>query len=141
MKKIVVLFVALIIILASCTTARISYTQESDIKSETAKVTVLLSRAVPQLSVIMNDKILLDSRGFSTKKVIISDVPIGENKIKMIANSWQLRENFTYRDSIMVKSNSENPLTREVPQYSTMYWVYVVGIGVASVLPSIIVIQ
>ncbi len=98
-----------------------------------------MNRAIPQLTVVMDNKILLDSRGSNTRRVNIKNIPYGEHTIEVFANSWQLKENFHYSGIKNIDSEYETPLTLQVPAYSTLYWIYVIGVAIVSALPSVVV--
>lgn len=141
MKKLMLSFglILCLLLVLSCATTRVVYEESFLGIDKGGEVNILLSRAVPQLTIIMDDKILLDARGFGTRRVDIKNVPKGEHSIKMFANSWQLKENFKYEGVTTVKTGKDFPIMIDVPQYSTMYWIYIIGIAIVSALPSVVV--
>lgn len=141
MKKRIVIFMSVVfaILLCSCATTQVEYESSFLGIEKGGEINILLSRSVPQLTIIIDDQIMIDARWFNTRRVNIKNVPKGEHSIKMFANSWQLKENFKYEDSISVTNGKDIPIMVDVPQYSTMYWIYVVGITIVSALPSIII--
>lgn len=134
------ILVVSILFLSSCATTQVSYEQSIFGFDRGGEVNIVLSRAVPQLTIVVNDKIVLDARTFGTRRVDIKGLPRGEHSIKMFANSWQLKENFRYEGTVEVRAGRSQPVMVEVPQYSTMYWVYVIGLAVVSALPSVVVV-
>jgi hypothetical protein len=126
-------------VLVGCTTTQVAYEQNFLGISAGGEVNLLLARAVPQLTVIIDDKVVLDARFFGTRRVDIEGVPNGEHSLKLFANSWQLEKSFMYECNFVMKRNGILPIAIEVPQYSIMYWIYVIGIAVVSALPTIVV--
>jgi hypothetical protein len=146
MKRITVLamfFVVFTSFFLGCATTSVKYDEDAffSLNNNKGEINILLARAVPKMTLVMDDKILVDSRFWGTKRVDIKNVPNGEHKIKAFADSWQLKENFQFEQTIEVKKNAKVPIMVQVPQYSTMYWIYVIGIAIVSALPSIIVYQ
>jgi hypothetical protein len=141
MKRTIFVSIIALGLLLGCATVDRSYEEENIFEafSRKGEVTVLLNRAIPGLTVVMDNKILLDSRGSSTRRVNIKNIPYGEHTIGVFADSWQLKENFNYSGKIEVDSEYEEPVMLQVPPYSALYWIYVIGVAVVSALPSVVV--
>lgn len=101
-------------------------------------INILLTRAAPGVSVVIDNKIALDSRYFGTRRVNIIGAPAGEHELEIFASSWQLSEPLNVTETVEVTRGTDSPVVVQVPQYSTLYWVYVIAIGVASALPVVI---
>lgn len=133
------LAVLALLVLGGCATTEVAYEDNFFGLESKGEINILLSRSVPQLTVLVDDRIVLDARGWNTRRVDVKNVPGGMHRIKMFANSWQLEENFYYEENIALDRGEHLPLTVAVPRYSTMYWIYVIGIAIVSALPSVIV--
>jgi len=138
-KATIFLLVAATALLVSCASTEVQYEKSFLGLDKGGELNILLSRAIPQLTIIVDDKIVMDARIFGTRRVDIKNVPKGEHSVKMFANSWQLKENFKYEGTLTVKTGKDIPVMIDVPQYSTMYWIYVIGIAVVSALPTVVV--
>lgn len=128
-----------ILALAGCATMQVEYESNFWGSDNRGEINILLARSVPQLTVLVDDRIVLDARGWNTRRVDIRNIPTGTHRVKMFANSWQLKEDFHYEDTVVLGRGDRVPLMVSVPQYSTAYWIYVIGIAVISALPSVIV--
>jgi hypothetical protein len=133
------LCITLLTLATSCATTSVEYEEGFSLFKSGSEVNILLARAVPQLTVLIDDKIVVDSRVWGTRRVDIQSIPEGQHTIKMFANSWQLKENFSYEEKFDLRKNAKKPIMVQVPQYSTMYWIYVIGIAIVSALPSVVV--
>lgn len=139
MKKVtLVCMIGILLLLTACTTTDVQYKDNFLGLATTGEATIILSRAVPQLTLLVDDKILIDARWMGTRRVNISNLPLGTHTIQMFANSWQLEENFSYTGTITVK-RANTPIMLEVPQYSPMYWIYTISMVILSALPSVAV--
>ena len=121
------------ILSAGCATTSVPFREDAPPRSET--INILLSRASPQVSVIVDDRILVDARYWGTRRVNIENVPPGEYQVRVFANNWQLSGPIDYSETIEVLEGENIPIILQVPPYSTMYWIYIIGIGVASSIP------
>jgi hypothetical protein len=133
----IVLFAVLA--LTSCATTQVEYERNFWGSDNEGEINILLARSVPQLTVIVDDRIVLDARGWNTRRVDIKNLPSGSHTVKMFANSWQLEEDFQYEEKVTLGRGEKIPLMVNVPRYSTMYWIYVIGVAVISALPSVVV--
>ena len=102
-------------------------------------INILLSRVSPQVSVVVDNKIVLDSRWLGTRRVNVLGVPPGEHLVHVFANSWQLAGPLNEEHTINVPEQGSVPVVIQVPQYSVLYWVYVIALGVVSALPTVLV--
>lgn len=125
--------------LGGCATTQVEYENNFWGSGGDGEINILLSRSVPQLTVIIDDRIVLDARGWNTRRVDILNVPSGPHRVKLFANSWQLEENFHYEDKVVLGRGERLPLMIGVPQYSAMYWIYVIGLAIISALPTVVV--
>lgn len=128
-----------VLFLAGCATTQVEYESDFWGSGDKGEINILLSRSVPQLTVLIDDRIVLDARGWNTRRVDIRNVPSGPHQVKMFANSWQLKENLYYEENLRLGRGETRPLLVAVPQYSTMYWVYVIGLAIISALPTVVV--
>ena len=125
------------VLVAGCATTTVQYKKEP--KPQDGSINILLSRAAPKLSVVMDDDILVDARVWGTRRVNVENIPPGKHQVKVFASSWHLSEPVNYSESVEVPEGGEVPVIMQVPPYSTMYWVYVIAVGVVSAIPVIIV--
>ena len=139
MRKISVLATIIIFLVGiiGCATVDTYYPNREG-KPVAGAINVLLTRAAPGVSVIIDNKIALDSRYFGTRRVNIIGVPAGEHEIEVFASSWQLKEPLNVVETIEVTTGADSPIIVQVSPYSTMYWVYVIAVGIVSALPALI---
>ena len=128
-----------ILVLGGCATTEVAYEDNFFGLGSKGEINILLSRAVPQLTVLIDDRLVLDARGWNTRRVDVRNVPEGTHRVKMFANSWQLEENLYFEETVVLDRGEKLPLMVSVPNYSAMYWIYVIGIAIVSALPSVIV--
>lgn len=128
-----------LLVLGGCATTEVAYENNFFGLESKGEINILLSRAVPQLTVLVDDRIVLDARGWNTRRVDVKNVPGGTHRVKMFANSWQLEENFYFEETVTLGRGEKLPIMVGVPRYSAMYWIYVIGIAIVSALPSVIV--
>jgi len=128
-----------LLVLGGCATTEVAYEDNFFGLESKGEIDILLSRAVPQLTVLVDDRLVLDARGWNTRRVDVRNVPAGTHRVKMFANSWQLEENLYFEETVVLDRGEKLPLVVSVPSYSTMYWIYVIGIAIISALPSVIV--
>ena len=128
-----------LLVLGGCATTEVAYEDNFFGLESKGEIDILLSRAVPQLTVLVDDRLVLDARGWNTRRVDVRNVPAGTHQVKMFANSWQLEENLYFEETVVLGRGEKLPLLISVPNYSTMYWIYVIGIAIVSALPSVIV--
>ncbi len=128
-----------VLALGGCATTEVEYESNFWGLDDRGEINILLSRSVPKLTVLIDDRIVLDGRGWNTRRVDVRNVPDGPHHVKMFADSWQLQENFYYEETVELGRGEILPIMANVPQYSTAYWIYVIGIAIVSALPSVIV--
>lgn len=126
-------------LLTACTTVDVEFREDFFSLESTGDVSILLSRAVPRLTVLVDNRVVLDGRLADTRRVDILNVPEGSHEIRMFADSWKLKENFHYETDVRIRRNETTFVTAIVPQFSTMYWIYIIGMAVASSLPTVVV--
>lgn len=137
-KGIVILAILSLLVLGGCATTQVEF-ENSIWSMGDGEINILLSRAVPQLTVLVDDRIVLDARGFNTRRVDIRNVPSGSHRVKLFANSWQLENDLYYEEEVRVGRGERLPIMVSVPRYSTLYWVYIIGVAIVSALPSVVV--
>ena len=137
-KGLVTLAIVSLLILGGCATTQVDY-QEDFWGANDGEINILLSRSVPQLTVLVDDRIVLDARGFNTRRVDIRNLPSGPHRVKLFANSWQLENDLYHEEEIMLGRGERMPIMVNVPRYSTLYWVYIIGVALVSTLPSVVV--
>ena len=135
---ILTLAVLSLLVLGGCATTQVDY-QEDFWGTNEGEINILLSRSVPQLTVLVDDRIVLDARGFNTRRVDIRNVPSGSHRVKLFANSWQLESDLYHEEEIKLGRGEKLPVMVNVPHYSTLYWVYIIGVAIVSALPSVVV--
>lgn len=135
--RIVLLPAVCLIAFSACTTT--AYFTSGSAAEPTGSLSILLSSAAPQVSVLVDDRILVDARIFATRRVDVLRVPAGTHSVRVFANSWQLSAPIDFSETIDIGSNKNVPVVIQVPPYSTLYWVYVIAIGVASMIPVVVV--
>ena len=101
-------------------------------------IQILLSRSTPELSVVIDDIILVDARRWGTRRVDVLRVPPGEHEIKVFASSWMLSKPFNYSKTIEVLEDGSTPVIIQVPPYSKLYWTYIIITLVVTSAASII---
>ncbi len=142
-QTVVVRCIAVVVVaavfLSGCATTSVAYEEGARLR-HTGNLSVLLSKAAPQVSVIIDDRILVDARCLQTRRVDVEGIPVGPHRIKVFANSWQLSGPVDYSAPIDINEGGTLPIVIQVPAYSTLYWVYVIAIAVVSVLPTIVVV-
>lgn len=127
-----------LLVLGGCATTQVQY--ETTIwNMADGEINILLSRAVPQLTVVVDDRVLVDARGVNTRRVDIRNLPSGPHRVKLFANSWQLENDLYYEEEVRVGRGEKRPIMVSVPRYSTLYWVYIIGVAIVSALPSVVV--
>ncbi len=127
-----------ILLLAGCATAQADYGNGIWNMGD-GEINILLSRSVPQLTVLVDDRILLDARGPNTRRVDIRNVPAGSHRVKLFANSWQLEHELYHEEEVRLGRGEKLPLLVSVPRYSTLYWIYIIGVAIVSALPTVVV--
>jgi len=128
-----------LLVLGGCATTQVEYESNFWGSNDKGEINILLSRSLPQLTVLVDDRIILDARSWHTRRVDIRNVPIGPHRVKMFANSWQLEENFYYEETVMLGAGGRLPIAVGVPQYSALYWIYIIGLAIISALPTVVI--
>lgn len=126
------------IILSGCATIGRDYPSNSGPQS--GGIAILLSRATPQVSVIIDGKLLLDNRSWATRRVNVANVPSGPHNVRVFASSWQLSDPLNFQETVAVQSAGDTPVVVPVPNYSALYWIYYIAIVVVSALPTVYVV-
>ena len=137
-SRIIFLVLCVSFLTAGCATTNQQY-QSGFGSGSDGDINILLSRVSPQVSVVIDEKIVLDSRWLGTRRVNVIGVPPGEHTVHVFANSWQLASPLDEKRTISVSERASVPVVVQVPQYSTLYWVYVIALGVVSALPAVVV--
>ena len=140
-------FIAAVVMVAvflyGCATTSVMYNggtyNEAVILPNTGTASILLSSAAPQVSVVIDDRILLDARYLQTRRVDVRNIPLGTHTIKVFANSWQLSGPIDYSGTLDVSGSGASPIIIQVPPYSTLYWVYIIACAVVAFLPAVVV--
>lgn len=91
------------------------------------------------MTVVIDDRILVDARPFWTRRVDIIGVPPGQHRLRVLANSWQLKKEIDFDTEIRLEENDSRIAMVSVPPYSAGYWAYIVALAVGSALPVVIV--
>lgn len=125
--------------LAGCATIDVEYEGDYFDFGGKGDISLIMSRSVPRLTVLVDNRIVLDGRHADTRRVDILGVPEGSHRIVMFADSWKLKENFHFETDVRVRRGETEVVTALVPQYSPMYWIYIIGMAIASSLPPVVV--
>ncbi len=129
-----------LLLFGSCATTTVPY--DGRLRAEpSGNINILMSRAAPQVSVVVDDRILVDARVWGTRRVDIENVPPGEHRVRVFANSWQLSGPIDFSDTVDVSERGNVPVVIQVSPYSTLYWIYLIGVGIVSALPTIVVVS
>jgi hypothetical protein len=98
-----------------------SYKSASDGK-EYGSLIVKFSNPIKNVSITVDGNLIAEDK--FTERVEVDNMPIGKNKIKVIASSWELKNDVNKIEEIDIQSNGKQTMLVQVPPKSTGYWIY-----------------
>lgn len=97
----------------------------------TGKIVLTPTAPVTGTVVTMNDKMLVARK--NVKSVTITNVPAGEHRVNISADSWMYKEPLRHEFNLNVTDGQEVSKIVDRPPFSTGYYVYQAASGLTSV--------
>jgi len=98
-----------------------SYKSASDGK-EFGSVIIKFSNPIKNVNITVDGNLIAEDK--FTKRVQVDNMPIGQHEIKVIASSWELKNDVNKIDKMDIQPNDKKTMLVQVPPKSTGYWIY-----------------
>lgn len=98
-----------------------TFQSDSDEK-EYGSLIVKFSNPIKNVNITVDDNLIAEDK--FTERVEVDNMPVGEHKIKVIASSWELKNDVNKIEEIDIQPNGKQTMLVQVPPKSTGYWIY-----------------
>lgn len=98
-----------------------SYKSVSDEK-EYGSMIVKFSNPIKNVNITVDGNLIAEDK--FTKRVQVDNMPVGEHEIKVIASSWELKNDINKVEKMDIQPNDKKTMLVQVPPKSTGYWIY-----------------
>ncbi len=98
-----------------------SYKSASDGK-EYGSLIVKFSNPIKNVNITVDGNLIAEDK--FTERVQVDNMPTGQHEIKVIASSWELKNDVNKVEEMDIKPNDKQTMLVQVPPKSTGYWIY-----------------
>lgn len=96
------------------------------------------STTIKGASVTMDGKLVWDKKK-RIKSITVTNVPKGNHEVNVVSESWAYKESLNDKQTVKISGSGDNKAVLvSVPPYSTGYYIYMTGIIIVCLLPSLI---
>lgn len=124
-------FILAMILLPGCAQSILinySYDQSKPV----GKLIVIPDKPIEGTNFVMDGRLLVDNK--YVKRITVENIPTGVYAINMTCASWYYKEPLNYLDSVQIEANKEVTKLVPTPTYSSGYYAYLIGSGIAPLL-------
>ncbi|WP_138429941.1 hypothetical protein [Fodinibius saliphilus] len=133
MKKLLWLFILPLLIIGCAKDYYTSYQSASEGK-EYGTLIVKFSNPIKNVNITVDGNLIAEDK--FTERVEVANMPVGKHKVKVIASSWELKDDVNNVEEMNIQPNSKQTMLVEVPPKSTGYWIYQTAIYTVTFITS-----
>jgi len=89
---------------------------------EYGSVIVKFSNPIKNVNVTVDGNLIAEDK--FTERVQVDNMPVGQHEVKVIASSWELKNDVNKVEKMDIQPNDKKTMLVQVPPKSTGYWIY-----------------